>query len=188
MGRAALLHAPTYEEIEADRSALRQATAIVLGVAAAAALGTWLRTVLGHPLPARQLALQLVIVALEPLVVWLGSSAFAYMVGATFLRGPETETDYPEVLRTVGFAFAPGLLLVVLGLVAPPNLHRGIHLFVRLWIAACTIVAVRQACDFNTLRALGTFGAASFLLWILLWGIAVAPELIPGIALLLGAS
>jgi hypothetical protein len=187
MGRAALLHAPTYEEIEADRSALRQAAAIVLGVAAAAALGVWLRTQLGHPLPARQLAVQLAIVALEPIVVWLGSSAFAYMVGATFLRGPKTETNYAEVLRTVGFAFTPGLLFV-LGCLPPSQLGRAILIGARLWVLACSIVAVRQACDFNTLRALGTFGVASFLLWILLWGIAVAPELIPGIAFVLGDS
>jgi hypothetical protein len=28
------------------------------------------------------------------LVLWIGGSAFSFMVGATFFKGPETETDF----------------------------------------------------------------------------------------------
>lgn len=184
MGRAALLHADTYEEVEADKGALGQATLVVLAVAAAAMLSTWLRSLEAAPLPPRQLGFQLAIVALEPVVVWLGSSAFAYMVGATFFRGPDTETDYAEVLRTVGFAFTPGLLFA-LGFLPPPELGRALLAVARLWVLVCSVVAVRQALDFTTARALGTFGVASMLLWLMLWGVAVAPELFPGLALFL---
>lgn len=184
MGGASLLRAGVYEEVEADPRALRQAAAIVLAVAAAAVFSTWLRAALEGPLPPRALAFRLVVVALEPLVIWLGSSAFAYMVGATFLRGPETETNYAEVLRTVGFAFTPGLLFA-LGFLPPRELGSAVLAVSRLWVLTCSVVAIRQALDFTTARAIGTYGAASLLLWLLLWGVAVAPELVPGLALFL---
>jgi hypothetical protein len=176
MWRAALLHADTYEEVEADRGSIGQAFAVVLMASSAGALGTWMRVVLGSPLPdnALPLPLHLALIVLEPLTVWLVSSAFAYMVGATFLRGPETETDYAEVLRTTGFAFSPGLLLFFVWL-QPEELGLVAWTLGRLWILVAAVVAVRQALDFTTLRAVGTFGAAALLMWLVLWGISVAP-------------
>ncbi len=176
MLRAAALHADTYEEVEADRGALGQAFAVVMMASSAGALGTWIRVVTGHPLPdnALPLPLHLAIIVLEPLTVWLVSSAFAYMVGATFFRGPETETDYAEVLRTTGFAFSPGLLLFFVWL-QPEELGLAAWTLGRLWILVAAVVAVRQALDFTTLRAMGTFGAAALLMWLVLWGISVAP-------------
>jgi len=176
MWRAAMLHADTYEEVEADRGSIGQAFAIVLMASSAGALGTWLRVAMGRPLPdnALPLPLHLALIVLEPLTVWLVSSAFSYMVGATFLRGPETETDYAEVLRTTGFAFSPGLLLFFVWL-QPEELGLLAWSLGRLWILVAAVVAVRQALDFTTLRAVGTFGAAALLMWLVLWGISVAP-------------
>lgn len=179
MWRASILHADTYEEIEADPGSIGQAFAVVLMASSAGALGTWIRVTTGHPLPenALPLPLHLALIVLEPLTVWVVSSAFAYMVGATFLRGPETETDYAEVLRTTGFAFSPGLLLFFVWL-PPDELGLGAWTLARLWILVAAVVAVRQALDFTTIRAIGTFGLAALLMWLLLWGISVAP--IPG--------
>lgn len=176
MWRAALLHADTYEEVEADRGSIGQAFAVVLMASSAGALGTWLRVAMGHTLPANALPLplHLALIVLEPLTVWLVSSAFAYMVGATFLRGPETETDYAEVLRTTGFAFTPGLLLFFVWL-PPPELGLAAWTLGRVWILVAAVVAVRQALDFTTVRAIGTFGVAALLMWLVLWGISVAP-------------
>jgi hypothetical protein len=36
-------------------------------------------------------------------------------------------------------------------------------------------VAVRQALDFTTGRAIGTFGVSAALLWLVLWGLSIAP-------------
>jgi hypothetical protein len=176
MWRASLLHAPTYEEVEADRASIGQAFAIVLMASAAGALGTWIRVANGNPLPASALPLplHLALLVLEPLTVWLVASAFAYMVGASFLRGPHTQTDYAEVLRTTGFAFSPGLLFFLVWL-PPEELGLGLWAAGRLWILVAAVVAIRQALDFSTLRALGTFGAAVVLMWLLLWGLSVAP-------------
>ena len=174
MWRAAILHADTYEEVEADRSSIGQATFVVLMASLSFALGVWLRVTTGSPLPANALPLplHLLLVALEPLVLWIVASAFSYMVGATFFKGPETETDYAEVLRTTGFAFTPGLL-GVLAAVPPGPLGLALLLGIRLWILVAAVVALRQALDFTTLRAIGTFCSGVVLMWLLLWGLSV---------------
>lgn len=176
MWRAAMLHADTYEEIEADRSALGPAFAVVLMVSASAALGTWIRIQTGAVLPDNvlPLPLHLLIIVLEPIIIWLVSAVFTYMVGATFLRGPETKTDYAEVLRTTGFAFSPGLLLFATW-IPPEELGLAVFAGAWLWILVAAVIAVRQALDFNTLRAIGTYCVATALMWLLLWGLSIAP-------------
>ncbi len=173
MRGAAALHAETYEEIEADRTSITQAGTIVAGAALSNAVGTFLALAEREPDTGR-LLFQILVSALLPLVIWFGGSAFSYMAGASFFRGPETETDFAEVLRTTGFAFTPGLLL---GFAATPPLSVGIAIawIVRLWTLAAAIVAIRQALDFTTLRAAGSFGSAAVMLWLLLWGLAAAP-------------
>ena len=179
MARAAMLHADTYEEVEADRSSIVQAALIVFGACVAASLGFWLRVEAGASvlIDARPLAFQMAIVGLEPFVIWVGASAFSYMTGATFFRGPETETDYMEVLRTTGFAFGPGVLFAVGG-IGPEVMGLAALTLARAWVLVASVVAVRQALDFTTLRAIGTYGTAVAMLWLVLWGLSVAP--LPG--------
>jgi hypothetical protein len=128
----------------------------------------------GAGIPVNPLVLQVTLSVMEPLVLWFGGSAFVFMVGATFFRGPETETDFAEVLRTTGFAFTPALLRIF-AIVPPPALGLGIDLVARAWVFVAFVVAVRQALDFTTPRAIGTFGIAAILLWLILWGLSVVP-------------
>jgi len=167
MLRAARLEADLYEEVEAERRSLGQALLVVLLASAAGALGAWSG---GHP------SLRIALEAVEPPVFWVGASLFAYMAGATFFRGPETQTDFAEVLRTTGFAFTPGLLRVFGGLpgLDVAGLHLPVTLIPDLWVVLASIVAVRQALDFTTLRAIGTFGVAYLLLWLLLAGALIS--------------
>jgi hypothetical protein len=168
MLRAALLESALYEEVEAERRSIGQALIVVLLASGGGALGAWLGA---YP------PLHVAIDALAPIVFWLGASLFAYMAGATFFRGPHTQTDFAEVLRTTGFAFAPGLLNVVLG--ALPAIHAAGQLIppsvlADAWVVAASIVAVRQALDFGTLRAIGTYGVAYVLLWLVLAGALIS--------------
>jgi hypothetical protein len=176
MLRAALLHADTYEEVEADPSSLGQAGFVVLISCLAAVGGAYLRIRFGTGLPSGSLPLpwHLALIGTEPLVEWLLGSAFAYMVGATFFRGPETETDYAEVLRTTGFAFGPGVISLF-AWVEPASFGVAAILIARSWILIASIVAVRQALDFSTPRAIATYGVSVFLLWLVVWGLSVAP-------------
>jgi hypothetical protein len=173
MWGAARLHADTYEEVEADRRSIRQSGLIVLAACAAGALSEWLRT---EPtgLTSDGLTLRIGLAGIEPMVLWVGGSAVAFMVGASFFRGPDTQTDFSEVLRTTGFAFTPALLRVFV-FVPPAALGLSIDLAARLWTFVAVVVAIRQALDFTTLRAVATFGAAALMLWLMLWGASVAP-------------
>jgi len=173
MLRAACLHAYTYEEVEADKHSIGQATFIVFMACAAIGAARYIQSS-GAGVPVNPLVLQVALSVLEPLVLWIGGSALSFMVGATFFRGPETETDFMELLRTTGFAFTPALLRIF-AILPPPALGLGIDLIARAWVFAAVVVAIRQALDFTTPRAIATFGTASLLLWLLLWGLSVAP-------------
>jgi hypothetical protein len=173
--RSALLHADTYEEVEADKSSISQALIVVCVACLAAGGGVYLRGRSGA-LSGDGLSLpwHMTIVMIEPIVSWLVSSAFAYMVGATFFKGPETETDYLEVVRTTGFAYGPGVLFLFGG-VGPEMLGLVAMGVGRAWVLVASIVAVRQALDFTTIRAIGTYGVSTLLMWLVVWGFAVMP-------------
>jgi hypothetical protein len=173
MLRAARLHADTYEEVEADKRSIGQATVVVFAACGAIGAARYIQSA-DAGVPDNPLVLQVVLSVIEPIVLWIGGSALAFMVGATFFRGPETETDFMEVLRTTGFAFTPALLRIF-AIVPPPALGLGIDLVARAWVFVAVVVAIRQALDFTTLRAIATFGIAALLLWLLLWGLSVAP-------------
>jgi hypothetical protein len=193
MTGAMLLDADTYEEVEADTSAIGQATLIVALVAVGGALGSWWLHAVHRGIPLSVALLPVVLEVLEPLVLWVGCSFFAYAVGATFFRGPETETDFREVLRTVGFAFTPALFRIVaflmpgiqsafgLGDSAAPRVVLAFVL--ETWVLVAGVVAVRQALDFTTLRGLGTFGLASLLLITVVNGLGATLESPPEIVL-----
>jgi hypothetical protein len=173
MWGAARLDAETFEEVEADREAIGQALAVVLLASLAITLAAWLQGARAG-VPGPRLAFQVAISGLLPAVVWLGGSAFAFMVGASFLRGPETETDFQEVLRTTGFAFAPGVVRV-LAFAPPWWLGLAVDALAWLWMVVAGVVAIRQALDFTTGRAVATFGGAAVLLWLVVWGLSVVP-------------
>jgi hypothetical protein len=170
---AALLDADTYEEVEADHQSIGQATLVVALASTSFGLGTAIQST-SAGIAGVQLAFQIAISALLPSVLWFAGSAFAFMTGASFFRGPETETDFAEVLRTTGFAFTPGLLLVF-SCLPPATLGLGIYFLTSLWIVVAGVVAIRQALDFTTARAVGTFGSAMVLLWLVVWGLSVVP-------------
>lgn len=184
MWNASLLHADTFEEVEADPNSIRQATFVVLLTAAAGGVGSYWLHAIQRDIPFDVAILPIALEILEPLVLWLGSSFFSYTVGATFFRGPETQTDFPEVLRTVGFAFAPGVLrifgfglpalLAAVGLGGSEAPRIVFNMAVELWVLVAGIVAVRQALDFTTGRAVGTFGAAYLLLYLVVMGLSTA--------------
>lgn len=136
MVRAARLDADLFEEVEADPQATLQATGVVVLAAVAAGLGTGARG-LG----------QLVVGTLAALASWYVWAYLVYWIGARLLPEPGTRASHGELLRTIGFASAPGLLRV-LGLIPP---LRGITFLVAgVWMLAATVVAVRQALDYRS--------------------------------------
>lgn len=147
---AALLDARTYEEVESDRAALGQAVLVVVlsalaaSVAPAVAFRGW----------------GLLAAVAAALGGWLLWTWLTYLIGTRLLPAPATHSDWGQLLRTTGFASAPGILRV-LGVI--PLLGWLVYLVVALWMLAAYVVAVRQALDYrSTWRA----AAVSLLGWL----------------------
>lgn len=138
MKGAAMLNVATFEEVEHDKTATGQAAAVVAMVAAAQALGAW-----GGPLAMGK-------AAGAALIGWLVWSGVTYLIGTKLFDG---EATWGEVMRTLGFAHAPGIL-AVLGLV--PLLGGMVQFALLFWMLAAGIIALRQALDVSTGKAIGT--------------------------------
>lgn len=140
---AAMLDPATYEEVEADRGATLQAIGVVTLASLAAGIGA--RGAAG----ARPALEFFVFGTILSLAVWATFAALAFQVGAWVMPQRETKADVGELLRTLGFAAAPGLLQVFAvfsGLTIP------IFVVAIAWTLAASVVAVRQALDYTTTR------------------------------------
>jgi hypothetical protein len=143
MVRAAKLDPNVYEEVEADKSATLQAALVVIITAVAVGVGG-LRDGGGAGLIGG------VVVGLLAWVVWAWLS---YIIGTKMFPEAETQADWGQLARTMGFAHSPRVL-GVLGII--PYVGAIIGLIVFFWVWACMIVAVRQALDYkSTWRAAG---------------------------------
>lgn len=139
MKGAAFLDIDTYEEVEADGGATGQAAGVVALVAVAQAIGA-------SGLGPRGMVTGM----LAALLGWLVWAGITYLIGDKLLGGTAT---WGELLRTLGFAQAPGLL-IILALI--PILGWGVRLVVSVWVLVAGIIAIRQACDFGTGKAILT--------------------------------
>ena len=139
MRGAAMLDVPTYEEVEADKSATGQAAAVVAIVAVASAIGSYRGGMSG-----------IIGALIGSLIGWLVWAGVTYLIGDKLLGGTAT---WGELLRTLGFAQAPGVLYV-LGII--PGLGAILRFAVSLWVLVAGVIAIRQALDFSTGKAVAT--------------------------------
>jgi len=141
---AARLDAETYEEVEHDSNAMGQAVAVVLLSSVAAGIGSILYM---------DLLTALVVGSIAALLGWVVWAFLTWFIGTKLLPEASTEADMGQLLRTVGFASAPGILRVV-GIV--PGIGGLLMLACDIWMLAAMVVAVRQALDYtSTWRAVG---------------------------------
>jgi hypothetical protein len=158
------LDPPIYEEVEADTQATGQAMLVVLLSSLSAGIGAfgWVtgswRGVL--------------FVSALSLVAWAIWAVLTYVIGTQLLPESQTRADVGELLRTLGFAAAPGMLRIF-GIV--PGATVPAFAITAVWMLAATVVAVRQALDYtSTLRAV----AVCVIGWALAFGLAVGLELL----------
>ncbi len=143
MIRAAKLDVQLYEEVEADRGAMGQAMGVVVLSGAAAGIGNFADGGLSGT----------VIVTIGALVGWYIWAFLTYFIGTRFLPEPQTRADQGELLRTIGFSSAPGLIRV-LGII--PGFTGLIFSVAGIWMLVAMVIAVRQALDYkSTWRAIG---------------------------------
>ncbi len=139
--RAAKLDAHLYEEVEADKTSMRQAMLVVILSGVAAGMGSISHG--GH--------LGVVVGTVTALVGWYIWAFLTYLIGTKFLPEPQTKSDISELLRTIGFASSPGLIRVF-GIF--PGVEKLVYPAASVWMLVAMVIAVRQALDYKgTLRA-----------------------------------
>ena len=139
---AAKLDVHIYEEVEADTTAMGQAMGVVALSSVAAGIGA-----VGEGMPGLFGGL------VAAFLGWLLWAGLTYFIGTRILPTPQTHADWGELLRTTGFAAAPGMIRI-LGIV--PGLTGLVYFVAGVWMLAAFVVAVRQALDYtSTGRAVG---------------------------------
>ncbi|MDJ0788332.1 MAG: Yip1 family protein [Myxococcota bacterium] len=133
------LDATVFDEVEHDPSALPQAAGVVALAAVAGGIGT----IGGGGLAGIPMGV------LGALFVWLIGTGIIWAIG---VRMMEHTSDYEELLRTLGFASAPQILLV-LGILPIGPLRALLALGVTILALIAWVLAVRQALDVETGRA-----------------------------------
>lgn len=166
---AAMLDGGMYEGIEADSRTTTQALAAVVLASIAAGLGAgewlgprWISIAVGTALA---------------VITWSAWAMLVFQIGTRLLPEPQTRADWGQLLRTTGFAAAPGLILV-LGIMDTGR--AAIFTVAGMWMFIAMVFAVKHALDFrSSVRALAVCGVAAGLTLLLAFGASavMAPRL-----------
>ena len=140
--RAIKIDIDLYEEVEKDKDATIQAGLVVVLSSLAAGVG------------ALQLGVSNFLIApMMSLISWYVWAYVIYFVGVKLFPENNTKSNHGELLRTIGFSSAPGIIRVF---GVTPDLMTVTFIGSAFWMLACMVVAVKAALDYNSLwRALG---------------------------------
>src|SRR5712691_7652053 len=155
MIRASKFEARLYEEVEADTSAMGQALGVVLLSSVAAGIGCVVQGGLAG----------LVMGTVAALLGWYVWASITYIIGAKLLPMPQTSTSHSALVRTLGFASAPGLLRVF-GVL--PGITGIAFLVAAVWMLMATVMAVRQALDYTSTTRAGGVCVVGWLVHVLI--------------------
>jgi hypothetical protein len=169
--RAAMLDVNLYEEVEADTSLNQEALIVVVLVSIAGGIGSFVASLLNQDIGAALVSLLVTIVlGVVSYYIW---SYITYFVGTKLFNGT---ADPGELLRTLGYASGPralGLLSFI------PCVGGLAGLVGAIWALVTSVIAVRQALDFDTTKAVLTS--------VIGWVIALAISMIVGVVFGIGA-
>jgi hypothetical protein len=136
MLRVAKLDVHVYREVEADREAMGQATAVVILSSLAVGVGSMVRWGLGGILMG----------TVATLIGWYVWALLAYLIGTRLLPEPRTRADLGKFLRTIGFSASPGVIRV---LEIISSLAAMISLVAAMWMLVAMVIAVREALEYH---------------------------------------
>lgn len=141
---AMLLDGSVYEDVEADRRSALQATAVVLLASLAPVVGVSGTVGFQGDVLVRVVSLSI--------ATWLAWAMLMFQIGGRLFPEPQTRVTLGELLRTTGFAAAPGLLQVCAVL---PGMMIPVFVGTWIWMIAAMVVGVKHALDYrSTLRAM----------------------------------
>jgi hypothetical protein len=151
---AAVFDGGIYEAIEADTRATYQAALTVVLASLAAGLGAggvWQPEAGGFAIAS--------VIALS---AWLAWAMLTFQIGIWILPGRQTVSSFGELLRTVGFAAAPGFFLVF---AVMPGMTVPVFVGATIWMFAAMVFGVRHALDYpHTGRAVAVCALAAGLI------------------------
>ena len=161
----------TFQEIEADQSALPQAVTVIVIAGVASMIGNFFRQ--GIMFGVASLVITLIAYA-----VW---SLAVVLVGTKLMPQPSTKADFAEGFRVIGFTAAPGVFNV---LAIIPFLGPLISLLIWIWTLVLGVIAARELLDYtDTGRAiivcLIAF-AITFVIYMILWTLIIIPMFLAG--------
>jgi hypothetical protein len=84
---------------------------------------------------------------LGALIGWIMWAGVTYLIGGRLLPEPGTHTNMGELLRVIGFSYAPNLFAFFAFV---PVLGGLVRIVVAFWLLAATVIAVRQALDYKS--------------------------------------
>lgn len=147
--RAAMLDINLYEEVEADTSLTQEALMVVILVSIAGGIGSFLAGLIGGSgITAAVIGLIVgVVMGVVGYYIW---AYITYFVGTNLFGGT---ADVGELLRTLGYASGPRVLGVLAFI---PCLGALASLAGAVWALVTGVIAVRQALDFDTGKAIIT--------------------------------
>lgn len=156
---AFMFDASVYEEVERDPNALAQAAAVIVLGGLARGIGAF---------PQDGFAGLVASAVLAP-VFWLTASLVVFGIGVRIF---ELSVEYPRLLRGLGFAAAP-LVLLVLGVLPMTGLWVVVQIVAHGLAAIALVIAVRQALGVDTVRAVAVcvFAVAVALALVMVLGI-----------------
>jgi len=142
---AARLDARVYRELRDDPRATGQAFSVLILVALALTLFGIARMVEDSDLASQ---LRFFVLALFSVVVeWLALSMLAYGVGRLMRR----MTTFPSLLRTIGFAYIPWVLLMFIFFGGLLGYFATVAVFI--WVVLAMIIALRETLQISPLVA-----------------------------------
>jgi hypothetical protein len=152
-----------YEDVEVDESATAEAMLTVLMSSLAAGVG--IRGLGGRSVES------LVAISTAALLLWAAWALLTFQIGTRLLPQSQTRSSVGELLRTLGFATAPGCLRI-LGVI--PGVTIPVFALTAVWMLGTMVVAVRQALDYDTtVRAVAVCLVG--------WALAVAVAVLLGV-------
>ncbi|MEP6593026.1 MAG: YIP1 family protein, partial [Acidobacteriota bacterium] len=144
----------TFQEIEADPTAIGQAVTVIVIAGVASLIGNIFRSGVF-------LGMMFLVVSLAGYALW---SLLVVLIGTKLMPEPATKADFNEAFRVIGFTAAPGVFNV---LAIVPFLGPLISFVISLWMLVIGVIAVREVLDYsNTGRAIIVCLIAMVAVWI----------------------
>ena len=151
----------TFQEIEADPTAIGQAVAVIVLAGVASLIGNIFRH--GAIYGVMSLIVTVLLYALWSFVIVL--------IGTKVMPEPATKADFNEGFRVIGFTASPGVFNI---LAIIPFLGPLISFAIWIWMVVIAVVAVREVLDYsNTGRAIIVCVLAAVVCWIVQFVILV---------------